>query len=84
MGDRFGWMLLGTVKMEKGDHKLTIHVTDPALATHEYAFAIDALMITDKPFTPNGTVRPLPVDDVMARDISKQMKAVNVPPRSAP
>lgn len=84
MNERFGWMLLGTAKLDKGEHKLTIDVTDPAAATHEYAFAIDALMITDKPFAPNGTVRPLPVDDVMERDIVKQMKSVNVAPRSAP
>lgn len=84
MNERFGWVLLGTAKLGKGEQKLTIDVTDPALATHEYTFAIDALMITDKNFTPNGTIRPQPVDEAMARDYKREKRVLNPKPHYAP
>ena len=33
MNERFGWVLLGTARLGKGDQKLTIDVTDPAAAS---------------------------------------------------
>ena len=84
MNERFGWVLLGTAKLGKGDQKLTIDVTDPAAASHEYTFAIDALMITDKTFAPNGTIKPIPVDDISARDYKKEFGKRNPKPHYAP
>ncbi len=84
LNDYFGWTLLGTAKLAKGEQKLVIDVTDPAQATHEYTFAIDALMITDKPFVPNATIRPRPVDEVARQDAIKQKRTLNPKPHYAP
>lgn len=63
LGDRFGWILLGTANLKRGaGQSLSIYVTDRALATQDYTFGIDALLLTPRAFVPNGTVRPLPVD----------------------
>lgn len=62
LGDRFGWTLLGTVNLTQGPHTLAIFVPARAVSPPIYNFSIDALMITQGTFVPNGTVRPLPVD----------------------
>jgi hypothetical protein len=63
VSDRFGWTLLGTVHLAKGQSEaIGILVTDRARATGHYLFAIDALLLTTKQFHPNATVRPLPVE----------------------
>ncbi len=74
LNERFGWVLLGNAKLTRGENKLSIEATDPTAATHEYSFAIDAIAITDKPFTPNATIRPLPVDPVTIREFRKEKK----------
>ena len=74
LNDRFGWVLLGSAKLIRGENTLSIEATDPAAASREYTFAIDAIVITDKPFTPNTTIRPLPVDPVMIREFRKEKK----------
>lgn len=62
LGERFGWTQLGTVNLKKGKNVLRILVTDRALSPPEYIFSIDALLITPRPFVPNGTVKPLPIE----------------------
>ena len=82
--DYFGWTLLGTARLAKGEQKLVIDVTDTAAATHEYTFSIDALMITDKPFMPNGTIRPRPVDEKDEKAYQKEQRVLNPKPHYAP
>ena len=41
-------------------------------------------MITDKTFTPNGTIKPIPVDDLAARDYKKEFGKRNPKPHYAP
>jgi hypothetical protein len=63
LNDRIGWIQLGTVELKKGDSQsLTIYVMDRAQSPPIYSFSIDCLLLTTHIFTPNGTVRPLPVD----------------------
>ena len=61
--DRFGWMLLGSVRIAKDKtHRVTIAVEARAQSPAIYSFAVDALMITPAVFHPNGIVKPLPAD----------------------
>jgi hypothetical protein len=71
--DHFGWYQLGTIRLEKGTRNLTIKVTDRAAATNLYSFSIDAILLmpTRREFTPNATIRPIPIDPVTARLFAK-------------
>lgn len=63
LSDRFGWFLLGSANLQKGQPQaLVITVADRAAESGMYVFSIDSIMITRGKFTPNGAVRPLPVD----------------------
>jgi hypothetical protein len=73
MGDRFGWILLGSKSLAPGSHMIAINLTGPA-ATHLYTFSIDTFMITPTTFTPNGKVRPLPLDSNTIREIMKEKR----------
>lgn len=62
-GDRFGWMLLGSVRMNKDrPHTLSLFVPSRASSPALYSFAVDALMITPGTFRPNGTLKPVPFE----------------------
>ena len=75
MGDRFGWTLLGSTEMRKGLNNLSIYVTDRA-ASGDYVFSIDSLLITQRAFTPNGTVRPIPLDaDTVRKHLGVKLPA---------
>ena len=55
---------VAVVDLAQGDgQSLTVYVTDRAQSPPNYIFSIDALLLTADPFTPNGTVRPLPVEN---------------------
>lgn len=71
LNDRFGWVLLGSANIDKGVQNITILIKDRAKANGEYTFSIDALMITDRGFVPNTTVRPKPVEDSVIKELSK-------------
>lgn len=63
MGQEFGWTMLGTANLKKGPgQSLSFYVIGPNQAKGEYSFAIDAIMITPTGFTPNGTIRPVPLN----------------------
>ncbi|HLJ55859.1 MAG TPA: hypothetical protein VKT77_12545, partial [Chthonomonadaceae bacterium] len=62
LGDRFGWMLLGQARLTAGAHTLMIFAPERAVSPNVYSFSIDALMITQGAFHPNGAIRPVPVD----------------------
>ncbi len=67
LNERFGWILLGTAELKKGNNQnFTFYVVDRA-QNGDYNFAVDAILITKKPFVPNGRVRPLPVDSQSLR-----------------
>lgn len=70
-GDRFGWMLLGQQRLTPGQHTLMVFVPERAISPSVFSFAIDAVMITEAPFRPNGALRPPPLD---AQTV-KQLKA---------
>ena len=62
LNERFGWQRLGSVELHKGPNQnFTFYVVDRA-ASGDYSFAVDAILITRKLFTPNGKVRPMPID----------------------
>ncbi|HZP82706.1 MAG TPA: hypothetical protein VFB21_13785, partial [Chthonomonadaceae bacterium] len=68
LNDRFGWFLLGSVNLKRGDNqRLTIYVVDRAQSPANYIFSIDAILITPQEFHPDGKVRPLPVDNPTIR-----------------
>jgi len=63
LNDRLGWIQLGTVELKKGESQsLTVYVTDRAQSPPIYSFSIDCLLLTTHNFTPNATIRPLPID----------------------
>ncbi len=62
LGDRFGWMLLGSRQLTQGAHTLMIFAPERAVSPPVFSFSIDALMITQGAFHPNGAIRPVPVD----------------------
>lgn len=73
MGDRMGWILLGTADLKQGaGQHLSIYVTDRAANSQDYVFSIDAVLITQHPFTPNGPLRPPPLDPEDLRRIEKE------------
>jgi hypothetical protein len=73
LGDRFGWMQLGVVRLTQGQHQLEIYVPERASSPPVYSFSIDAIMITPGIFHPNGAVRPQPIDAEELKRI-KQIK----------
>lgn len=91
LSDRFGWMRLGTLRLNKGQHALTIKVTGRAAATHLFSLSVDALMIapTLRKFVPDTTLRPIPVNPVTAKDLMKKartdaMRHTGPPPTDSP
>jgi hypothetical protein len=75
LGDRFGWIQLGTVNLQKGPQQsLRIYVTDRAASPQEYIFSIDAILLTRSAFAPNGPVRPAPIDAYTLRNYQKTKK----------
>lgn len=75
LSERFGWFLLGSAELKKGPNRaLTIYVSDKAAASQTYVFSIDALLLTTHQFTPNGTVRPLPMDAPAIRTFMRDRK----------
>ena len=62
LGDRFGWMVLGSARLAQGQHTISVFVPERAASPAVYSFSIDALMVTQGAFHPNGSVRPPPVD----------------------
>lgn len=70
-GDQFGWLILGAANMKKGRHVLEIEVIDHAVSPPIYNFAVDAFMLTQKGFTPNGTQRPIAVDNATLQVVPK-------------
>ncbi len=63
LGQEFGWTMLGTANLKKGPgQSISLYVIGPNQAKQEYSFAIDAIMITPAGFTPNGTIRPVPLN----------------------
>lgn len=60
-GDKLGWYRLGNLALPRGRHKLTLIVSGPAAdpaGKPAYRAAIDAVVISSRPFTPNGAERP--------------------------
>ena len=55
-------MQLGTMRLPQGQHTLSIFVPERAASPPVYSFSIDAIMITQGNFHPNGSVRPPPID----------------------
>ena len=75
MNERFGWIRLGSAQLKRGPQQsLTIYVTDRAQNPPDYIFSIDALLLTQNGFAPNGPVRPLPVDAATLRQFNKRNK----------
>ena len=75
LNERFGWIRLGTVSLRRGPQQsLTIYVTDRAQNPPDYVFSIDALLLTQSSFAPNGPVRPLPVSASTLRQYNKTEK----------
>jgi hypothetical protein len=72
--DRFGWIKLGTAHLEKGNHRLSIKITDRAATTGIYSYAIDALLLmpVKREFVPNTTIKPVPIDPETAKAILKK------------
>jgi hypothetical protein len=69
----FGWYQLGTARLEKGPHNLTVKVVDRAAATGQFALGIDSILVipVNREFTPNATIRPIPIDPETARAVTK-------------
>lgn len=51
------WFKVGSVNLTTGQHTLTLQVSKPG-PNGVYGAAIDALLLTKEPFTPNGTEKP--------------------------
>ena len=75
--DQFGWLLLGAVNVKKGRHVLEIEVLEHAVSPPIYNFAVDAFMLTKNGFTPNGTSKPIPVDNAVLQAIPKLKQRIN-------
>ena len=52
------WYKLGTFNAFAGKHYLKIKVDGPRQSDKRYYFAIDAVVLSPKGFTPNGVIRP--------------------------
>lgn len=53
-GQGFAWYKLGTTKLAGGTSRIRVQVPRPLGGN----FAIDVILLTPVPFTPNGFVRP--------------------------
>ena len=84
LGDRFGWMLLGVIRLSQGQHTLSIFAPERALSPPVYSFSIDAIMVTPGVFHPDGAVRPPPVDANELRLQKMRKPEKRVPPRTIP
>lgn len=73
-GDQLGWILLGAANMKKGRHVLEIEVIDHAVSPPIYNFAVDTFMLTKNGFTPNTTLKPIPVDNATLQALPKSRK----------
>ncbi len=58
LGDRLVWMRLGRLRLKRGDHTLTLRVTDQAPGTGRYFLTLDSFIVTRLPFTPEGITKP--------------------------
>ena len=74
--DRLVWLRLGRARLRKGEHILTLRVTDRATPNGRFHLALDSLMVTRYPFTPSGitkpplallTGKPIPLPDLSKR-----------------
>ncbi len=74
--DRLIWLRLGRTRLKKGDHTLTLRVTDRAAPEGRFHLALDSIMVTRYPFTPSGitkpplallTGKPIPLTDMSKR-----------------
>ncbi|HLV81901.1 MAG TPA: hypothetical protein VKT32_16555 [Chthonomonadaceae bacterium] len=73
MEGRMGWIQLGAADLKQGPGQhLSIYVTDRAANPPDYVFSIDAILITPRTFTPDGPVRPLPLDPEEMRRATKE------------
>ena len=84
LGDRFGWMQLGTARLTQGQHTLMIFAPERAAAPAVYSFGIDAILVTQGAFHPNGAIRPAPIDaaELHLQKLKKPEK--RVPPARIP
>ncbi len=69
--NRFAWQKIGEAQLNPGQHSLTIRVTQPA--NGRYRLDIDAILITDHPFTPEGVLKP-PVGNLLSKKLPKGIK----------
>jgi len=73
MEERMGWLLLGTADLKQGPGQhLSIYVTDRAANPPDYVFSIDAILITQRAFMPDGPIHPLPLDPEQLRRTEKE------------
>jgi len=84
LGDRFGWMQLGAMRLPQGQHTLSIFVPERAVSPSVYSFSIDAIMITQGVFHPNGSVRPPPIDPAELRLLKLNKPKKQGPPSRIP
>jgi len=56
--DRLIWLRLGRARLKKGEHTLTLRVTDRAGPNGRFHLALDSIMVTRYTFTPSGTTKP--------------------------
>ncbi len=57
-GPGLGWYKLGVVNLIPGSHAITIRVDSKRIQDNRYYFAIDAIVLSPRGFTPNGIVKP--------------------------
>lgn len=69
--NRFAWQKIGEAQLNPGQHSLTIRVTQPA--NGRYRLDIDAILITDHPFTPDGVLKPV-VGNLLSKKLPKGIK----------
>lgn len=59
-GPSFGWHKLGSVTLPKGNHSISLNIVGRRRSDNTYNFAVDALLLTPWPFTPEGIKKPIP------------------------
>lgn len=52
------WYKLGTINAFAGKHYLRIKIEGPRQSDNRYYFAVDAIVLSPKGFTPNGVIKP--------------------------
>jgi hypothetical protein len=57
-GPGLGWYKLGSANLIPGNHTLALRVDSKRTQDNRYYFAIDAIVISPRGFTPNGVVKP--------------------------